>query len=104
MGHLYYVELGNLESASPINTGGFQNVQGRYWSGTASNSSDAWVFFFAIAPFLNGLQLEANKLNNASFALAVRPGDVPAIPEPATGAMLMLGLGGLAVATRRRTR
>ena len=57
MGHLYYVELGNLESASPINTGGFQNVQGRYWSGTASNSSDAWVFFFAIAPFLNGLQL-----------------------------------------------
>ena len=104
MGHLYYVELGNVESASPINTGGFQNVLGRYWSGTPSNSGNAYVFFFAIAPFLNGSQVEAGKFNNPSFALAVRPGDVPAIPEPQTAAMMMLGLTGLALAAWRRRR
>lgn len=108
MGHLYYVELGNVASVSPINTGAFQNLQGQYWSGTpaVSDSGGAWQFSFDLPsfPFVNGIQFETGKFNPLP-ALVVRGGDVlPAVPEPATGAMLTLGLGGLAVATRRRTR
>lgn len=104
IGHLYFVELGNVGGTSPVNTGGFQNVLGRYWSGTHLTSADAYVFFFALAPFLSGQQADANKFNNPSFAFAVRPGDVTAVPEPATGAMLMLGLGALVLAARYRPR
>jgi PEP-CTERM motif len=43
--------------------------------------------------------------NFENYALAVRPGDVSApIPEPQTLALMLLGLGAVALAARRRAR
>jgi hypothetical protein len=42
--------------------------------------------------------------SNALYAVAVRPGDVAAIPEPQAYALLLAGLGAVVVAVRRRPR
>jgi len=117
MAHLYHVTLGNLAFCTPghaicsnpqpgwglKNTGGFQNLQGgRYWYGTEDAGSpepisSAWMF----QP-LDGLQERQAKVTDFPLAMAVRPGDVAAVPEPQTYAMLLLGLGAVLVAVRRR--
>lgn len=115
MGHLYYVTLGNKGACTPddaspdscvappgwglSNSGGFQNLQsGDYWSGTeyASAPNRAWIF----GPY-DGLQFGFSQFL-ALYAMAVRPGDVFAVPEPQTWAMLLLGLGAVMVAVRSR--
>jgi len=99
MGHLWYVELGNTAGAM-TNTGDFQNLQPLYyWSGTeyALDPSMAWYFLTD-----NGLQNVISKSFDTNFyALAVRPGDVPVIPEPQTYALMLAGLTALWVARRR---
>ena len=40
--------------------------------------------------------------NDALCAMAVRPGDVAAVPEPQTYAMLLLGMSAVLLAVRRR--
>lgn len=106
MGHLHHVELGNVVGGGPTNTGNFQNFQGgfgqQYWSGIeGTEPTGAWLFGFF--NFFPGGQYEAGKFGPL-FALAVRPGDVTAVPEPTTNAMLMLGLGALTLAARYRPR
>lgn len=119
MAHLYYVTLGNLAYCPPgtaacfgapgapqpgwglTNTGGFQNLQSSaYWSGTeyAPVPSDAW-FFGAYDGYQEFFGKRVQLL-----AMAVRPGDVAAVPEPQTYAMLLLGLSAVMVAVRRRPR
>ena len=114
MGHLFYTELGNLgdyaiDGTNPqpgwglTNTGDFQNLSASwYWSGTeyATNTDNAWVF-----GFIQGIQGEGNK-GSGLYALAVRSGDVAAVPEPATVALLGIGLAGMAAygAKRRQRR
>ena len=101
MGHLWYVELGNI-TGGPTNTGNFQNLQSYvYWSGTeyAPNPGAAWDFLTGGAD--GGRQLAATK-SSGLYAKAVRPGDVAAAPEPATHALLLAGLTALAVVSRRR--
>ena len=104
MGHLFYNELGGVAGSSILATHNanlalFQNVQSRdYWSGTeyAPNTYVAWYF-----STYNGYQNAGYKTSNM-FALAVRPGQVAAVPEPETYAMLLVGLGLLGFMARRR--
>ena len=108
---LFVTDLGNKAVESVLNQVGdtaeqianlalFSKVQSNgYWSGTgyAPSTSGAWLFNSDI-----GLQVIVDK-PSASFAVAVRPGDVAAtVPEPQTLALVLLALGATLVARRRR--
>jgi len=109
MAHLFYDELGNkaywdtsgnIQSGSGLtNTGPFTNLQANvYWSGTeyAPDTGYPWLF-----NFYDGNQSNGPKYF-VFYALAVSPGDVAAVPEADTWAMLLAGLGLVGVAARRR--
>jgi len=100
MGYLWYTELGNTqgEAFASTNKGPFLNVQsGQYWSRTAyaPNTAAAWDFYTNGG--LEGADLKTLDL----YAVAVRPGDVTAVPEPASLVLLLSGFGVLAYRRRR---
>mgnify|MGYP001003726821 CR=1 FL=1 len=99
MGHLWYVELGNSPGAM-TNTGDFQNLlPSIYWyAGGVWNPGSAWAFNMSF-----GNQGTA-PATDAWYAMAVRDGDVPSIPEPETHALMLAGLGLLALARRLQRR
>lgn len=96
MGHLFYSE--GLNNPNSSNYGLFSNVQVTYSSGTtyALDPNFAWSFGMG-----DGYQITSHK-PNYDWVWAVRPGDVAAVPEADTWAMLLAGLGLVGVATRRR--
>jgi hypothetical protein len=114
MAHLFFTELGNKSYVSPtgviqagfglVNTGPFLHALApnmttpNFWMGTtyASSPTFAWQF-----NTYDGTQGFADK-TNSFHALAVRPGDVAAVPEADTWAMLLAGLTLVGVAVRRR--
>ena len=115
MAHLWYVALGNKAYCDPAlttvstcsvqpgwgltNTGNFQDVQAyMYWSGLgyAPNPIVAWYFY----PYDGGQSTSVKA--DVFFALAVRTGDVAAVPEPQTYALMLMGLSALLLALRRR--
>ncbi len=69
-----------------------------YWSGSeyAPYPNDAWHFGTNL-----GYQYAYNG-NDDFYALAVRAGDVAAVPEADDWAMLLAGVGLVGVAVRRR--
>ena len=113
MAHLFYVTLGNKAFCDTsgncpqagwglTNTGPFENLQADiYWSGTVYAplpDRDAWDF-----DTHDGSQTNRDVQRHLLYAMAVRPGDVAAVvPEVQTYAMLLAGLGALAVVVRRR--
>ena len=101
MGHLWYTELGNSAPGPMTNTGNFQSLQsGLYWSGRDGfpGSNSAYGFHTS-----NGFQTQVGWAT-PGHGMAVRPGDVAAIPEPETYALMLAGLAGLALARRQRRR
>jgi len=117
MAHLYFTELGNLSfytasgagsgayeggtnpNSTLDNTGPFTNFQSDvYWSGTehAPDPASAWYFRTSF-----GYQYSSNK-TDSFYALAVRPGDVAAVPEAQTYALMLAGLGLIGWRARRR--
>ena len=108
MGHLFYGELGGVAGTDIQTTHNsflnlFSNLQSDvYWSGTEyapDSANKAWVF-----GFLYGGQDPDFKYSSNLYALAVRPGDIAAVPVPAAVWLLSSGLLGLlGIAKRRKT-
>ena len=113
MGHLYYVALGNpgiYDTSGDknteyglIETGDFENlVMKSYWSGTECEYTNlsgghAWTFYMK-----NGNQVNIGTSSKA-YGLALRGGQISAVPVP--GAVWLLGSGLLGLAgIRRRTK
>ena len=72
-----------------------------YWSGTVSAPFPTGAWYFSAGA---GLQGRVNQ-GVPFFAVAVRPGDVAAaVPEPQTYALMLMGVGALLLAQRRRPR
>lgn len=101
MGHLWYVELGNLAGDLTPNTGNFVNMQlYAYWSSTlnADDPGQAWHFN------IDQGDQDIAGLGSRLYAMSVRDGDViSVVPEPSS-ALLLASLGLLGLVFRRRQR
>jgi len=114
MGYLYYEALGNkgfldtdgsyLPNYGLQITGDFDSLQAwYYWSGTEYSPNPGCAWFFDPR---NGNQNGTGK-PSLHHALAVRPGDVSAVPIPGTVFLLasgLAGIGALGNRVRRRRR
>jgi hypothetical protein len=104
MAHLFYVDLGGTADQSILTSTDpdmalFTNLQSYgYWTGTIFSpiTSNAYDFIFD-----NGWQYFAPR-SQPFYAWALTDGDVAAIPEPETYALLLAGLGLVGWAARRR--
>lgn len=111
MGHLFYNELGGvagqaISTTHNTNFGLFQNLfPSVYWSGTesAAHTSYAWFFYFGAGSqdYYIGNGVNIGKAIGL-YALAVRPGDVAAVPVPAAAWLMGSGLLGLIGVARRK--
>jgi len=100
LGHMYYTTLGNSAAGGLTHSGPFSNLQNfAYWSGTAhpAYADEALHFFTAFGDQGSSPQV------SEYYGWAVHSGNVAAVPEPASAALLLAGLGLLAY-RRRPTR
>lgn len=112
LAYMFYVNLGNPGAYTPTgvtsgcynpgntcldNVGPFSNLQLDYWFAKSFPSPDsAWNFRLAI-----GDQSGASNVVN-QYAWAVSTGDIAAIPEAQTYALMLAGLGLIAWRVQRR--
>lgn len=110
MGHLFYDELGGVapQAIGAVHNASydlFQDIQSYYyWSGTeaAPGTGYAWSFVFAGGyQYVNDGRAGVPGAYSL-YAMAVRPGDVAAVPVPAAAWLLGSGLLGLTGVARRR--
>ena len=87
-----FTEVGDLTLVSQ-----FTNMQDFYWSGTKLSPGFTALSFRSDI----GFQL-SNPQGEELHAVAVRPADVAAVPEPQSLALVLLALSAGAVAWRRR--
>jgi hypothetical protein len=110
LAHLYHVALGNLSrydaagqergvEAGLTNTGSFLDLQaGGYWLADVMDSEAAWRF-----DTFDGVQ-DVTFKDLPFHAIAVRDGDVLAVPEPQAAHMALTGLVALGWLMNRRRR
>ena len=105
MAHLYLNELGgngySITVAHNANYDLFSNFMSSfYWSGSeyVSNNNQAWNFWFSI-----GLQSH-NLKDQGMYVMAVRDGQIAAVPVPAAVWLLGSGLMGLIGVARRKPK
>jgi len=121
---MYYVNLGLKSRRSPTganqsdwgifrdgtgfsggqtDVGLVKNLQSsQYWSGTEGGGVPAQLYAWYFLTY-GGLQRFEGKLNDYNV-WAVRPGDVAAVPEAETYAMLLAGLALIGTIARRRSK
>ena len=113
LSYMFYVNLGNpgeytaagddsgcyvsFSNSCLGNVGPFSNLQSfLYYAGPESGTNTVWVFDMG-----SGQQFGGDK-GFVHYAWAVQSGDVAAVPEADTWAMLLAGLGLIASMARRR--
>ncbi|MFG6414395.1 PEP-CTERM sorting domain-containing protein [Roseateles sp. DC23W] len=104
LGHLYYASLGNaafgLTNAGPFSglVDPADAIGPVFWTDTSSPVETGWSLAFYMGMGMQD-QLAGDTL---AHAWAVRVGDVAAVPEPGSIALLLAGLAGVAGVSRRR--
>ncbi len=107
MGNLFYNGLGqvagtDIAATHNANYSLFNNVQSglsaSYWSGTEYAPNPGFAWYFGTGYGGQGTYFTSGGM----FALAVRPGNVAAVPEPAEFSLMLAGLGLLGFLVRRK--